>query len=184
MLLLEFIEITFFHFYQQNKSYESKVKFRQTNNHCTMILEAVKFAYVTKAKLGSWYFWQIPNGVLHKGKSAMPPLFNSLEVLSSASDEAKLFPKKLPRNSNFDDSSVSLPVFPSRTNPKLHSISITAKIVKKVLTNLDSSKASGLDCIPVVVPKKCELEPSSILTNFFSMSLKESFFQIVGRSHT
>ena len=40
----------------------------------------------------------------------------------------------------------------SRTNLKLH-ISITPKIVKKVIMNLDSSRASGPDCIPVVVLK-------------------------------
>ena len=47
-------------------------------------------------------------------------------------------------------SGISLPVFPSRTNLKLHNISVTPKMVKKVITNLDSSKASGPDCIPVL----------------------------------
>ena len=42
-------------------------------------------------KLGSWDFWQIANSVLNKGKSAIPPLFNSLEVLPSAYNKAKLF---------------------------------------------------------------------------------------------
>ena len=36
-------------------------------------------------------FWQTANSVLNKGKSAIPPLFNGPEVLSSASDKAKLF---------------------------------------------------------------------------------------------
>ena len=60
---------------------------------------------------------------------------------------------------------VSLPVFPSRNNLKLHNISVTPKIVKKVITNLDSSEASGLDCIPVVVLKNCEPELSYILAD-------------------
>ena len=55
---------------------------------------------------------------------------------------------------------VSLTVFLSRTNLKLHKISVTPKMVKKVITNLDSSKASGPDCIPVVVLKNCEPELS------------------------
>ena len=62
------------------------------------------------------------------------------------------------KNSNLDHSSISLPVFLSRTNLRLHNISITFKMVKKVITNLDSTKASGLDCILVVVIKNCELE--------------------------
>ena len=57
---------------------------------------------------------------------------------------------------NLDDCSISLPTFPSRTNLKLHDISITPKMVKKVITNVDSLKVSGPDCIPVVVLKNCE----------------------------
>ena len=169
--------------YQQNKSSESKVKFRQASNLCKRVLEAAKLTYATKTKesiisqkLGSRDFWRIANSVLNKGKSAMPPLFNGLEVLSSASDKAKLFAKNFSKNSNLDDSGISLPVFPSRTNLKLHNISITLKMFKKVITNLDSSKASGPDCIPVVVLKNCEPELSYILAKLFNMCLKESCF--------
>ena len=49
-------------------------------------------------------------------------------------------------------------------------------MVKKVITNLDSSKASGPDCIPVVVLKNCEPELSYILAKLFNMCLKESCF--------
>ena len=59
-----------------------------------------------------------------------------LEVLSSVSDTEKLFAKNFPQNTNLDDTDISLPVFPSRTNLKLHNISITSKTIKKVITNL------------------------------------------------
>ena len=49
-------------------------------------------------------------------------------------------------------------------------------MVKKVIMNLDSSKASGPDCIPVVVLKNCEPELSYILAELFNMCLKESYF--------
>ena len=49
-------------------------------------------------------------------------------------------------------------------------------MVKKVITNLNSSKASGPDCIPVVVLKNCEPELSYILAELFNMCLKESCF--------
>ena len=42
--------------------------------------------------------------------------------------------------------------------------------------NLDLSKASGPDCIPVVVLKNCELELSYILAELFNKCLKESCF--------
>ena len=54
----------FFRFYQQNKSSESKIMFRQARNHCKRVLEATKLAYATKTKesvtsqkFGSRYFW-------------------------------------------------------------------------------------------------------------------------------
>ena len=62
-------------------------------------------------------------------------------MLSSASGKAKLFAENFSKNSNLDDSGISLPVFPSRTNLKLHNIFITPKMVKKVVTNLDLSEA-------------------------------------------
>ena len=169
--------------YQKDKSSESKVKFRQASNRCRRVLEANKLAYanktkesITSQKLGSWDFWQNVNSVLSKGKPAIPPLFSGLQVLSSASDKAKLFAENSSKNSNLDDSGISLPIFPSRTNLKLHNISVTPKMVKKVIMNLDLSKASGPDCIPVVVLKNCEPELSYILAELFNKCLKESCF--------
>ena len=107
---------SFFCFYLKDKS-DSKIKFRQASNRCKRVLEAVKLAYanktkesITSQKLGSRDFWRIANGVLNKGKSAMPFLFNSPEVLSSASNKAKLFAENFSKNSNLDDSGISLPV--------------------------------------------------------------------------
>ena len=79
-------------------------------------------------------------------------------------------------NSNLDDSRISLPAFPCRTNLKLHNIFLTPKMVKKIIMNLDLSKASGPDCIPVVVLKSCEPELSYILADIFNKCLKESCF--------
>ena len=107
------------------------LKFRQASNHYKRILKAAKPAYanktkesITSQKLGSHDFWRIANSVLNKGKSAIPPLFNGLEVLSSASDKAKLFAENFSKNSNLDDLGISLPVFPSRTDLKQHDISL------------------------------------------------------------
>ena len=118
---------------------------------------------ITSQKLGSQDFWRTVNSVLNKGKYAIAPLFNRPEFLSSASDKAKLFAENFSKNSNLDDSGTSLPVFPSRTNLKLHHISVVPKMVKKVIMNLDLSKASSPDCIPVVLLKNCESDLSYIL---------------------
>ena len=49
-------------------------------------------------------------------------------------------------------------------------------MVKKVITNLNSSKPSDPDCIPVVFLKNCESELSYILAKLFNKCLKESCF--------
>ena len=173
----------FFHLYQREKSSDSKVKLRQASNHCKRVLEAAKLAYATKTKepitsqkLGSRDSWRTADSVLNKDKSAIPPLFNRPEVLPSASDEAKLFAENFSMNSNLDDSGISLPVFPSRTNLNLHNISVTPKVVRKVVMNLDLSKASAPHCIPVVVLKNCELQLFYILAELLTKCLNESCF--------
>ena len=97
-------------------------------------------------------------------------------MLFSVSDKSRLFVKNFSKNSNFDDSGISLPVFSSRTNLKLHDISVTLKMVKKVIMSLDLSKTSDYDCIPVMVLKNCEPELSYILSELFNICLKESCF--------
>ena len=128
-------------FYQKNKTSESKVKCIQANNCCKKVLEAAKLALANKTeesrlktsqKRGCLDFWWIAYSVLNKGKSDIPTVFNGPGLLSSASNKAKLFAQKFPKNSNLDVPGISLPVFPSRTNLKLHNIYITPKMVQKV----------------------------------------------------
>ena len=96
--------------------------------------------------------------------------------MSSASDEAKLCAGNFSKNSNLDDSGISLSAFLSRSNRKLHNIYVTPKMVKKVIMNLDLSNVSGRDCNPVVVLKNCEPELSHMLAELFNKCLKESCF--------
>ena len=97
-------------------------------------------------------------------------------MLSSASDKGKLFAENFSKNSNLDDSGISLPVLPSRSNVKLDNISVTPKMIKEIIINLGLSKASGPDCILAVVLKNCESELSFMLAELFNKCLKESCF--------
>ena len=76
---------------------------------------------------------------------------------------------------------VSPYIFSPRSNLKLY-ISVTPKMVKKVITNLDWSMASGPDCIAVVVLNNCEPKLSYIPAELFSMCLKESLVVPVFKS--
>ena len=76
-------------------------------------------------------------------------------MLSSASDKAKLIAENFSKNSNLDNSGIILPDFLSRTNLKLYNISVSPKMVRNIIMNIDLPKASGPDCISVVVLKNC-----------------------------
>ena len=115
-------------------------------------------------------FGELPS-VLNEVKSAVPPIFSVWCFLLHL--KAKLLAENFSENSNLYDSNISVPVFSSRTNQKLHNLSGTPK---KVITNLDLSKASGPDCILVVALRNCELERSYILAELFNKCLKKSCF--------
>ena len=68
------------------------------------------------------------------------------------------------KNSNLDDSGISLPVFPSSINLKLHNIFVSPKMAKKVIMNLDLSKAN-----------------KSKANKFFNKCLKEFFAPDCGK---
>ena len=87
-----------------------------------------------------------------------------------------MFAKNFSKSSNLDELGISLPAFPSRTNQKLYKITVTYKMVKCVITNIDSSKAFFPDSILVMILKNGELELSHILAKLFNMCLKESRF--------
>ena len=129
---------------------------------------------VSSRKLGSLEFWRNANSVLKKGKSAIQPLLNGLGIRSSASNKEKLVADNFSKF-NLVNSGIILPRFSSTTYLKLKNMFLTLELVKRVITNLHSSKASDPDCIPVVALKNCESELSYVLAELFNMCLKESF---------
>ena len=59
---------------------------------------------------------------------------------------------------------------------KLHNISVTPRVLKKFIMNLDFSKASDPDSVPVLVLKNSQPELSYILAELFNKCLKDSCF--------
>lgn len=173
----------YFNLYQRNKSDAYKTLFRQASNRCKRVIEQAKLLYtertrdqISSQKLGTRDFWRIANSVLKRDKSSIPPLFNGPEVLTLASDKAKLFGEQFAKNSTLNDKDCPLPNFPKRTNISFSEVSVTPKLVSKAISQLEMGKASGPDEIPVVVLKNCAPELSFILSRLFNMCLQESVF--------
>ena len=174
----------FFRLYQHNKSSEFKVKFRQASKPvivAKLFLELPNLHMLIKQESPSLLriLALVTFGKLliaFSTENTIPSLFNNPKVLSSASDKATVSTKNFSKTPNLEDSGISLPALPCRTNLKLHNISVTPMMVKKVIMNLDSSKASGDDYNVVVVLKDCDPKLSYILAELFNMCLKESCF--------
>ena len=102
----------FFLLHEQNKSSESRGKFGQAIIVTKGFLKMLKFHMlikqksITSQKLGSCDFWQIANSVWNKGKPLIFPLVHGPEVLSFASDKAKLSAKNIFKNSKLNNSSI------------------------------------------------------------------------------
>ena len=79
-------------------------------------------------------------------------------------------------NSTLDDSNNPLPDFPSQTAYSIANFKVTVKEVSKLIRDLDVSKATGPDEIPVVVLKNISPELSPILAKLFNRCLKEKTF--------
>ena len=150
----------FFHQYHRNMTAENKKLFRDSRNHCKRVLEEAKSNYaeatrcsIASQRSGSRDFWRICNSILNRGKSAIPPLFNGPEVLTASMDKANLFARNFSNNSTLDDSFHALPDFPLRTEQRLCSRKITARMVANAILDLDAFKATGPDKIPSIVLK-------------------------------
>ena len=173
----------FFHQYHRIRSVENLRLFRVSRNHCKRVLDEAKsnFAEATRhsiasQRIGSRDFWRISNSILNRGKSAIPPLFNGPEVLTSSKDKANLFANRFSTNSTLDDSLHPLPDFPSRTDQGISSLRITSRMVAKAILDLDVSKATGPDHIPSIVLRRCSPELSPVLAKLYSKCLAESCF--------
>ena len=126
--------------YQKDKSSESKVKLRQASNYCKKVLEIAKFVYTNKTK---------------ESRNLAHGTFSELLIVFSTKVNLLYLPYSMIRwccllhlikQNCLLETKLRTLIF-SGTNFKVHTISVTPKMVKKVIMNLDFSKASGPDCI-------------------------------------
>ena len=129
---------------------------------------------ITSQKLGSWDFWWI--AIVFSAK------VNLLYLLYSTAQKCCLL--HLIKENCLLKTFLKTLILMTCISYYLFSSSVTPKMDKKFITNLDSSKAPGPICIPVVVLKNCQPKLSYILAKLFNICLRGCLvFQPVGRSH-
>ena len=173
----------YFHKFRESGSDGDRRNFTKARNDCKRVIEEAKSNYqnqvhdrLVSQSVGSRDFWRIFNSISRKGKSSVPPLFNGPEVLTSTSDKVELLAKLFSSNSTLDDSGHQLPDFPPRTDVQFSHINVTAASVASIVKNLDPSKATGPDGIPVIVLQECSPELSPKLAKLFKKCISESCF--------
>ena len=173
----------YFHRYHRDVTPDNKKLFYDARNHCKRVITEAKSSYaeatrhsIASQRIGSRDFWRICNSVLNRGKSTIPLLFNGPEVLTTSTDKANLFARNFSYNSTLDDSYQLLPDFPSRTEHRLTSRKITARMVSHAIYHLDTCKVTGPDRIPSIVVKMCSPELSPVLAKLYNKCLAKSCF--------
>ena len=174
----------YFHRYHSDRTDENLRFFKAARSKCRKTLSLAKDNYakytrdsIASQKLGSKDFWRIVNSVLKRNKSSLPALSTGSDRMATTSAEkAEILCRAFARNSCLDDGGRSLPVFPGRTYASLSTLSITVKQVRRIIKNLDSSKSSGPDGIPVIVLKKCAPELAPVLTKLFRRCMSSGNF--------
>ena len=97
-------------------------------------------------------------------------------VVISSTDKASIFASKFAAHSTLDDLGCSPPDFPPVTDEKLCDLKVSAGQISQLIKELDSTKATGPDSIPVVVLKQLSPEISPILAKLFNRCMKEKCF--------
>ena len=174
----------FFHLYHKDRFNETaEANFKAARSHCQRILRNATDTYaqsiqekIGNQRVGSREFWRITNNVLNRGKATIPTIINGPEVISSSIDKANLFASNFASNSTLEERGHPLPEFPSRTDSLLGNITVTVKDIATRIRNLDSTKATGPDDIPVIVLKNICPEISPLLAKLFNRCLKERCF--------
>ena len=173
----------FFHLYHQNRSDETKAAFKTARNQCKRILRNAEQSYaesiqtrIGEESLGSKEFWRITNKVLGRGKASIPTLVEGPIQVISSTDKTSIFASKFASHSTLDDQGCLPPEFPNLTDERLCDLKVSAGQISKLIKELDSTKATGPDSIPVVVLKHLSPELSPILAKLFNRCLKEKCF--------
>ena len=111
--------------------------------------------FIISQKRDSEGFWQIANSVFNKSKCTMFLLLNDPVLISSASIKQNCFAKIFSKISDLDHSNISSLVFPSRTYLKLHNISVSPKMVQKVVQTLIHTSWNFHICLKVSCFSDC-----------------------------
>ena len=128
---------------------------------------------IDQERLGPREFWRITYKILNRGKSPIPAIINGPGVISSSLDKAKVFGSIFASNSSRDDFNYPLPDIPSRTDCLVSDFRISVREVSRQVHDLESTKATGPDQVPVVVLKNFSPEISPILEKLFNRCVKE-----------
>ena len=149
-----------------------------------MIIDQEKNEFDQKARdrllncpTGSKSFWAFAKSV---GKnftsSSFPPLVGEDSTIAITSKEkADLFASIFARNSTLDSQGKEPPTL-SRIDSSMPEIIFRVKNIRRILLDLDTSKACGLDGVPAILLKKCAAELAPVFCKLFTLSYSKGIF--------
>ena len=156
----------------------------QAHNLCSKAINHAKTSFVNcinnkiaLCQTGSRSFWSLAKVVSQNFcHFSFPPLkTNSGSSSCTPSSKANLFASTFASNSNLDDQESPPPLYPTSTLA-MCPIKFSTRKVRKALLQLNTSKSSGPDGIPAMVPKSCSPELALVLNKLFQLSYNRAIF--------
>ena len=122
-------------------------------------------------------YWKLVKSLFNNSKqSTIPTLFDNNSSYTNDKDKADLLNDYFIAQSTLPASNIPLPPFTYLTDARLGRIVILPQDVKKVLLNLNTSKAIGADKISNKLLKECAESLCIPLAEIFQQSLDEGIY--------
>ena len=170
--------------WKSKKTVENHAHYISARNTCKTIINTTKKSFeqrkcneLASCPSGSRKFWSLAKTIGKNFNTSSFPPMSSLDgsVVSDSVEKANLFADIFASNSCLNDSGKVLPPIQS-TQFAMKPIHFRHKLLKSIISKLDSNKATGPDGIPAIVLKKCSPELVPVLSKLYSISFfLESF---------
>ena len=164
-----------FNLWRTNPTKDNLTALRTARNSCKDIIHNAKRHFLNhiaekliECPSGSKSFWSLASRITNNFcGSTLPPLIdeNGL-IVTSSQEKANILASHFATNSNLDDINKMPPIISTAPCKMRPTVFMTRK-TRTALRQLDASKSTGPDGIPVRVLKQCAPELAPILTKLF-----------------
>ena len=125
---------------------------------------------------GRPWWKEVDRALGRSSKHAIPPLNDGLVKIHETRDKTEVLNRLFANKARVSEPDAEFPNVTQKTDSRLSNIRFHSRIVKKLLLNIDTSKACGLDDISGILLKECAKELAAPLARLYQSSMDCGIF--------